>query len=171
MATTLNIDLDSPLPSGAWTLYFHPAKENRWHMSTFKEIAKIKTYRDLANVFAAISPTDWARSKFFFTPDGIPPLFENYQNIRGGSYSLRVDRGLAGEYMQKYLLSAVLKSALTTPGDVLQCVRIKPQRDFNILQVWNKDCQTFNNPNGLIVIDSKIGKGEIKYCPHVEKKI
>ena len=72
MATPQTHPLDSPLPSGGWTLYFHPAKENRWHMDTFKTVARLKTFRDLANVFAALTTNDLIRGKFFFTPEGIP---------------------------------------------------------------------------------------------------
>ena len=163
--------LDSPLPSGGWTLYFHPAKENRWHMDTFKTVARLTTFRDLANVFAALTPTDWIRGKFFFTPDGIPPLMENSKNIRGGSYSMRVDRNISSEIMKKYMIAAVLGKCANTVGDDISCVRMTPRRDFNILQVWNRDCQKFCDTNGLNIVDSRIPNDEVKYVPHVEKKI
>jgi hypothetical protein len=56
-------------------------------------------------------------------------------------------------------------------GDLISCVRITPRRDFNILQIWNRDCQRFNNPNGLSILDTRIPDGEVKYVPHVEKKM
>lgn len=163
--------LDTPLPSGGWTLYFHPAKENRWHMDTFKVVTKVATFRDLANVFAAITTADWIRGKFFFTPEGIPPLMENARNIRGGSYSLRVDRAIAGEVIQTYMIAAVLGKCVKDVNDSVSCIRITPRRDFNILQVWNRDCQKYNNPAGLVSLDSRIPADEVKYAPHHEKKI
>jgi len=163
--------LDTTLPSGGWRLYFHPAKETRWHMDTFKVVATAKTYRDLANIFAAVTPVDWTRGKFFFTPEGISPLMENARNIRGGSYSIRVDRAIASDVMQRYMVAAVLDKCLMTAGDTISCVRITPRRDFNILQIWNRDCQKFCNPEGLALLDSRIPVGEVKYVPHVEKKI
>ena len=140
-------------------------------MDTFKIVAKLKTFRDLANVFAAITPNDWIRGKFFFTPEGTPPLMENARNIRGGSYSLRVDRSLAPEMMQKYMLAAVLGRCVKEGDDSVACVRITPRRDFNILQIWNRDCQKFCDPTGLNLVDSRIPNDEVKYVPHVEKKI
>lgn len=163
--------LDSPLPSGGWTLYFHPAKETRWHLDTFRVVCKVNTFRDLGNLFAAITPGDWARGKFFFTPDGIPPLMENAKNIRGGAYSIRVDRGIVGEIMKKHIVTAVLGTLLTQEGDLVSCVRITPRRDFNILQVWNRDCTRFGASNGLEIVDSRIPRNEVMYKPHVEKKI
>lgn len=163
--------LDTPLPSGAWILYFHPAKENRWHMDTFRVVAKLQTFRDLAHVFGAITPTDWIRGKFFFTPEGIPPLMENARNIRGGSYSLRIDRAFAHEVMQKYMIAAVLGKCVKEDGDGVSCVRITPRRDFNILQIWNRDCGKFCDPGGLRIVDGRVPADEVKYMPHVEKKI
>ena len=165
------VSLERSLPSGGWTLYFHPAKETRWHIDTFKVVAKVATFRDMANVCAALTPSDWMRGKFFFCPDGIPPLMENAKNIRGGSYSMRVDRTIVGEVMQRHMLAAVLGKLCKKPGDEISCVRITPRRDFNILQIWNRDCEKFNDPDGVFLVDSRIPEGEVKYVPHVEKKI
>jgi hypothetical protein len=163
--------LEDALPSGGWILYFHPAKETRWHQDSFKQIAHVKTWKDLSHLFSAITSNDWMRGKFFFTPEAIPPLMENAKNIRGGSYSLRVERGMAGEMMQKYMVAAVLEKCLKNKGDLVSCIRITPRRDFNILQIWNRDCQRYNTPDGLEVFMNTIPDGEIKYVPHVEKKI
>lgn len=140
-------------------------------MDTFKKVITVKTFRDLAHMFMAIKQADWIRGKFFFTPEGIPPLMENAKNIRGGSYSVRVDRSIAGDLMQSYILASVLGKCLSETGDLVSCVRITPRRDFNILQVWNRDSQRFSNPEGLVIVDVRIPDGEVKYVPHVEKKI
>jgi hypothetical protein len=162
--------LDSSLPSGGWKLYIHPAKETRWHIDTFRTVATVKTYRDLANIFAAITPTDWSRGKFFFTPEDVPPLMENSKNIRGGSYSIRINREMAGDVIQKYIVAAIHGLCLK-PDDLISCIRITPRRDFNILQVWNRDCQKYHNPSDLAILDTSVPSGEVKYMPHVEKKI
>ena len=171
MASAMTQNLDASLPSGGWILYFHPAKETRWHIDTFKKVLAVKTLRDLAHMFKAVKSTDWVRGKFFFTPESIPPLMENAKNIRGGSYSIRVDRTIAGDLMQAYIIAAVMKMATIEEGDEISCVRITPRRDFNILQVWNRDCQKFCKPEGLAIVDVRIPDGEVKYVPHVEKKI
>ena len=84
---------------------------------------------------------------------------------------LSVDKYIAGDLMQAYITAAVMKMATTTEGDEISCVRITPRRDFNILQVWNRDCQKFCKPEGLAIVDVRIPDGEVKYVPHVEKKI
>ncbi len=140
-------------------------------MDTFKVIAKVHTFRDLANVFAAFTPTDWIRGKYFFTPEGTPPLMENAKNIRGGSYSFLADRANAGDLYKKYMLAAILGQIFVKEGDQISCVRITPRRDYNIIQIWNRDCTKFNVPEGLAILDSAISSSGVKYVPHVEKKI
>lgn len=169
--TSSRFSLEMPLPNGAWNLYFHPAKEQRWHLDTFKHVMKVVTFKDLGNMFAAVTANDWARGKFFFCPDGIPPLMENARNIRGGAYSIRVERAIVGDVMKKHIVAAVLGELLKNPGDLVSCVRITPRRDFNILQVWNRDCQKFNSSEGLNLVDTRIPCSEVMYKPHVEKKI
>ena len=169
--TPASYDLDEHLPLGGWTLYFHPAKETRWHLDTYKTVTRVTTFRELAQMFAEITSTDWARGKFFFTPDGIPPLMENAKNIRGGSYSLRVDRTMAGDVMQKYILAAVIGRLMHDSANHVSCVRITPRRDFNILQVWNRDCQTYASPSDIGQPDTRIPPEEVQYKPHFEKKI
>lgn len=165
------MNLNSPLPSGGWTLYLHPARESRWHMDTFKKIGTARTFRELLTLFECMTPLEWARGKFFFTPEAIPPLMENAKNIRGGSYSLRAARDIASSVYHRHVLAAVLDAATTVPEDKIQCVRITPRRDFNIIQIWNRDCERYSKPEGLRLVDERIPEGEVKYVPHVEKKI
>jgi hypothetical protein len=140
-------------------------------MDTFKKIGTARTFRELLTIFESMSPLEWARGKFFFTPEAIPPLMENAKNIRGGSYSLRAARDIASSVYHRHVLAAVLDAATASPEDKIQCVRITPRRDFNIIQIWNRDCEKFGKPEGLRLVDERIPDGEVKYVPHVEKKI
>lgn len=169
--STLPSSLDAPLPSGGWTLYFHPAKETRWHLDTFKVVCHVKTYRDIGQLFSATTLSDWSRGKFFFTPESIPPLMENAKNIRGGSYSLRIEREMAGEIIQKYMLAAIIGKCVKSGDNLISCIRITPRRDFNIVQIWNRDCQKFSSPSDLYILDPKIPENEVKYMQHIDKKI
>ena len=167
----MNPSLDTLLPSGGWTLYFHPTKETRWHKDTFKTIGTARTYRQFGELMNSMTHSEWTRGKFFFTPESIPPLMENAKNIRGGSYSLRANRDIAGAVYQRYMLAAILDACCKNPEDKVSCIRITPRRDFNIIQIWNRDCTTFSSPEGLLLVDERIPAGEVKYVPHVEKKI
>lgn len=173
-------DLDSPLPSGTWTLYFHAPREKRWTLDTFQPLAKVATLREILAVFNELGDK-LKRGMFFCMRDPIPPLWENYQNIRGGSYSLRGGPEEGGEYYKSYVLGAMLGKAVTAVGDQIVGVSISPKImsgpngshrvGFYVIKVWNKDSEAFNDPKGIHLLHSKLVPADILYTPHVDKKM
>ena len=176
----MSADLDSPLPSGTWTLYFHAPREKRWTLDTFQPIAKVGTLREILAVFNELGDK-LKRGMFFCMRDPIPPLWENHQNIRGGSYSLRGGPEEGGEYYKAYILGAMLEKTVATAGDQIVGISISPkimsgpngsQRvGFYVIKVWNKDSEKFNDPKGLHLLHSKLVPADILYTPHVDKKM
>ena len=176
----MSTDLDSPLPSGTWTLYFHAPREKRWTLDTFQPIAKVSTLREILAVFHELGDK-LKRGMFFCMRDPIPPLWENYQNIRGGSYSLRGGPEEGGEYYKSYILGAMLGKATTVATDQIVGISISPKImsgtngshrvGFYVIKVWNKDSEAFNDPKGIHLLHPKLVPADILYTPHVDKKM
>jgi hypothetical protein len=176
----MSVDLDSPLPSGTWTLYFHAPREKRWTLDTFQPIAKVSKIREILAVFNELGDK-LKRGMFFCMRDPIPPLWENYQNIRGGSYSLRGGPDDGIEYYKTYVLGAMLEKALTHTGDSVVGVSVSPKVmngpngtsriGFYVIKLWNKDCELYSKPSGLRLLHSKLVESDVIYTPHVDKKM
>jgi hypothetical protein len=176
----MSIDLDSHLPSGVWTLYFHAPREKRWTLDTFQPIAKLSTLREALAVFNELGDKI-KRGMYFCMRDPIPPLWENYQNIRGGSYSLRGGPEEGGDYYKSYIIGAMLNHVSVEKEDQIVGLSISPkimtgpngsQRvGFYVIKVWNKDSEKFNNPNGIQLLHPKLVPNDVLYTPHVEKKM
>ncbi|NBV77136.1 hypothetical protein EBR66_03175 [bacterium] len=176
----MSADFDSPLPSGTWTLYFHAPREKRWTLDTFQPIVKVTCIRDILTVFNELGDK-LKRGMFFFMRDPIPPLWENYQNIRGGSYSLRGGPEEGVEYYKSYTLGAMLNLVTIVEKDQIVGVSISPkiingpngtQRvGFYVIKVWNKDSETYNVPSGIHLLHPKLVASDVLYTPHVDKKM
>jgi hypothetical protein len=176
----MSIDLDCALPSGIWTLYFHAPREKRWTMDTFQPIAKMSSLREVLSVFQELGEKI-KRGMYFCMRDPIPPLWENYQNIRGGSYSIRGGPEEGGDYYKAYIIGAMLNGVTTNPDDQIVGLSISPkimsgpngtQRvGFYVIKAWNKDSEKFNNPTGIHLLHSKLVPSDVLYTPHVEKKM
>jgi hypothetical protein len=176
----MSANLDAPLPSGTWTLYFHAPREKRWTMDTFQPVAKVSTIREILALFNELGDK-LKRGMFFCMRDPIPPLWENYQNIRGGSYSLRGGPEDGADYYKSYILGATMGIATTASTDQIVGISISPkimsgqngtQRvGFYVIKVWNKDSETFNKPEGIHLLHSKLVPADILYTPHVDKKM
>ena len=180
MSQPLSMSLTSPLPSGPWTFYFHAPKEKRWTLDTFKPIAKINTLQDILSVFAELGDK-LKRGMYFCMKDPIPPLWENFQNIRGGSYSLRGGPDDGIEYYKTYIIGALLNMATANSADSIVGISMSPKVmngpngaskiGFYVIKVWNRDCERFNDAKGLHLLHPKLQVADILYTPHVDKKM
>jgi len=175
-----SVSLTDSLPTGPWTLYFHAPKEKRWSIDTFKPIAKINTLNDILGVFQELDDK-LKRGMYFCMLDPIPPLWENYQNIRGGSYSLRGGPDDGVEFYKTYIVGAMMGLAGTDKADTLVGISISPKImngpngtskvGFYVIKIWNKDSCKFAKPSGLRLLHPKLVLPDIMYTPHVDKKM
>jgi hypothetical protein len=175
-----SVGLDTPLPSGTWTLYFHAPREKRWTLETFQPIAKVGTLREVLAVFQELGDK-LKRGMFFCMRDPVPPLWENYQNIRGGSYSLRggIDEG--ADYFRAYCVGAMVGGAAVDAADQIMGISISPKImngpggshrvGFYVIKVWNKDSEKFKDAKGIHLLHTKLVPSDVLYTPHVEKKM
>jgi hypothetical protein len=173
-------DLDSPLPSGTWTLYFHAPREKRWSIDTFQPIATFKTLREALQVFQELGDKI-KRGMYFCMRDPIPPLWENYQNIRGGSYSFRGGPEEGGEYYKAYILGAMLGEVTTSKENQITGISISPKImsgpngshrvGFYVIKVWNKDSEKFKQASELNLLHPKLTPADVLYTPHTDKKM
>jgi hypothetical protein len=176
----MSTDLDSPLPSGTWTLYFHAPREKRWTLDTFQPIAKVATFREILAVFQELGDK-LKRGMYFCMRDPIPPLWENYQNIRGGSYSLRGGPEEGPEYYKSYIIGAMLGQTTVVPEDQIVGLSISPKImsgpngshrvGFYVIKIWNKDSEKFSDPKGIHLLHPKLVPADVLYTPHVDKKM
>jgi hypothetical protein len=72
---------------------------------------------------------------FFMRGDTLP-LWENYQNIKGGSYSLCVGATDSIDIFHRYTLGCMLGSA-TEKEDSIQGITISPKKGFHVIKLWN----------------------------------
>jgi hypothetical protein len=163
--------IDSPIPTGSWVLYHHPMAETKWTLSTFKTVATMSTWREFWSVMETLRSSTLSDSMFFLMRKGIDPLYENYQNIRGGSYSLRISKDQAGECFLVYAIAMMMGDATTETMNTINGMSISPKRGFSILKVWNTDCTKFKDPAELKLHWEGLHASEILYTPHVEKKL
>ena len=59
----------------------------------------------------------------------------------------------------------------TTDDDLIQGTTISPKKGFHVIKLWNKDANLFNKSTGLRILDTRLLASEVRYMPHVEKKM
>ena len=182
MAATMKVNLDDKLPTGEWTLYFHSPREKKWSLETYTEIGSVGTLRETFALLNALGDSKLKGGMYFWMRKGVPPLWENHQNIRGGSYSLRGGLDTGVEIFLNYSIASMLGLA-TGKDDKVMGINISPKlvgggnRDtdqtigFYTVKIWNHDCMKYSVPTGLSLVMKNLTHDEIIYTPHNEKKM
>jgi hypothetical protein len=158
-------------PIGSWTLYFHDPTDSSWTADSYKFIGTFKTFPDLWATFAKIGETRLLTGMFFMMKDPFPPLWENRQNIRGGSYCIKVPEKSAHETYTRYVAAGVLNAVSTEDSNNIVGISISPKKGFHILKVWNVDSKKFNKPTEIAILGDGMIQSDVIYRPHVDQKM
>jgi len=153
MTEETKITLESAIPTGPWTLYFHSPEETKWTLNTFISLGSMKTWYQFWAIMEALKADSLSDGMFFLMRDPSPPLWEHHHHIRGGCYSFRCQKKDAAEAFITHVIAA------------------SPKRGFNIIKVWNTDAPTFHAPGDINTTLGSVKEADIIYTPFVQKKM
>jgi hypothetical protein len=173
MAAAADLDLDSAIPTGPWTLYFHSPDETRWTLNTFTSLGSMHTWRDFWSIIDTMKTDAFNNNMFVMMHDPIPPLWESHQNVYGGCYSLRFHHKDAPEGFIQYMIAAMLGGINTkTPNNTINGLSISPKRGINIVKIWNVDSKTYHQASDLVYgISPHIKESDVIYAAFLDKKL
>jgi hypothetical protein len=171
--------MDESFPTGSWTLYYHPSREKRWSLESFEKIAVVKNAKEVLSIFKELGEKIKG-GMYFWMREGIPPLWENFQNIRGGSYSIRGTGDAGIRIFKIYSLGTMMNCITSNKNDIINGISISPKLQgfgnnqkvgYFIIKIWNKDSDLFHSKTNLLCAEENIVYDDIIYTPHVEKKM
>ena len=166
------MNLTDPISTGPWTLYFHQGDSEKWSLDSFVKIQVCNTWGDILIALEEVGQSKLKAGQPFFMRGDTLPLWENHQNIRGGSYSIKVPSDLVKDVFTVQLLHAMLGKAFTQDGNVCQGISMSPKKGtFNIMKIWNANAEKFNTSDGLAFVDPRCSESEVLYTPHVQKRM
>lgn len=172
MADLPTVSLTDKIPTGPWTLYFHQADAERWTLDTFVKVHTCITWEDVLMVLEEVGQTRFKNGLPFFMRGDTLPLWENHQNIRGGSYSVKVPSDTVKDVYSIQLIQAMSGNAFKDTANVCMGVSMSPKKGtFNILKIWNNSAEKYNTSDGLAFVDSRCSESEVLYTPHVQKRM
>jgi hypothetical protein len=168
---TSKMNIDSPIPTGTWTLYFHSPEEIKWTLNTFISLGSMKTWHDFWNIIETLKVESLSDGMFFMMRDPSPPLWESHHHIRGGCYSFRCQKKDASDIYLNYIIASMIGILTVNPENRINGISISPKRGFNIIKIWNTDAQKFNDLSNINTNFSVVRDGDIIYTPFVQKKM
>lgn len=166
-----------PIPTGSWCLYYHNPADTKWTPESYVLLGKAATWGEFFGLLKEIQDVTIQQGMLFWMREGVPPLYENHANIKGGCYSLRISRQRSVNYFLLYCVAAMLGKVVSDPANQIQGVSISPKRvieknqSFNVIKIWNKDCTRYKHKDELVLLDNVQTCTEIVYTPHIQKKL
>jgi hypothetical protein len=114
-------------------------------------IGKATTWGDVFSLMKELEDVSVQQGMLFWMRDGVPPLYENHANIKGGCYSLRVSRQRSVHFFMLYTVASMLGKAVGDSANLIQGISISPKRileknqSFNVIKIWNNALSSDNS--------------------------
>lgn len=168
---TSKTNINTLIPTGAWTLYFHSSEEAKWTLNTFINLGSMKNWHEFWSIIETLKIESLGEGMFFVMRDPSPPLWESHYNIRGGCYSFRCQKKDAADTYLNHIISAMTGSLTMHPENTINGISISPKRGFNIIKLWNLNAQKFKNASDINTSFSNVQESDIIYTPFIQKKM
>ena len=162
--------LSTKIPTGDWSCYFHSPGEKNWSIDTFHKLGTVSNWSEYLSLINSLDDSKWGRGMFFWMRGTVPPLWENFQNIKGGSYSICIGEKDSIDIFHRYSIGCMI-NAISTKDDMIQGITISPKKGFHVIKIWNKDAARFHSASDMAILDKRVNASEVRYMPHVEKKM
>jgi hypothetical protein len=160
---------DIPIPTGPWVIYYHAHYEkekNFTDIETFKIRKEVSTFAQFWAVWDAIGDENILDGYFYIMKKGYPPIWEEPENINGGTYTLRIERDRERTPVKlyyTYAIAAMTGKLARAPENNITGVRISNKNKHNLIHIWNSSSERFNNPTDINLYHVPNPGNEVRY--------
>ena len=138
--------------SSKWVLWYHAVDDPNWTLEGYTKLPAISTLEEYHGMMNSLP--DISAGMFFLMKEGIPPLWEDPANKKGGYWSFRIQK-LDCNTVWSELTAALIGESLTTrPAymSYINGVSFSPKITNAIVRIWLSDNRK-NNIKTMIVDD------------------
>ena len=144
----------------SWTLYAHLPNVVDWSLASYKKIITIQYVEDLLELYRHLSNNVIQSCMLFFMKNNIKPLWEDNENINGGSFSYKLSNKIVNSIWKDLSFLLVGETLITNYSNQVNGITISPKKNFCIIKIWLKTCNLTNpkivtypknlSPNGCL---------------------
>ena len=126
-----------------WVLWYHDPNDVNWEIKSYKQVSTISTIGEFWDTYDFLENTVIENSMFFIMRKGINPLWEDPQNVDGGCWSFKIQKGNIKKYWSE-LSIYLLGENITKKERLINGLSISPKKTFCIIKIWNSDKKNSN---------------------------
>ena len=133
-----------------WKLWFHDPLDNNWKLDSYKGVYTIDSIESYWKLYSFLNNKIVENSMFFLMRQNIEPLWEHTENINGGSWSLKMQKGDLYKTWSNISISLLNESISKEASININGISISPKKNFCIIKIWtNKNINNIKNLNAI----------------------
>lgn len=129
-----------------WTLWAHLPHDTNWNPDSYTKIFTIETIEQGIALLEQLPDIMIKNCMLFVMRNTILPIWEDPQNINGGSFSYKIPNKSVKEIWKNF--SYLIMSECMIGDEKIQLlingITISPKKNFCIIKIWVKDCSISN---------------------------
>ena len=122
-----------------WILWFHDPLDNNWKLNSYKKISSINTINDFWASYSFLNNKIVENSMLFLMRNNIDPLWEHKDNIKGGSWSIKLQKG---DLYDIWTTISIYLINENISDENINGISISPKKNFCIIKIWTKNNNT-----------------------------
>ena len=139
-----------------WNFWIHLPHETDWTIKSYKNICKVNTLHETVALIENLSESLVCNCMLFMMRREILPMWEDENNIAGGSVSYKINNKNV-YHIWKKLSYALIGEVLGATPEIQQKINglsISPKKNFCIIKIWFSSCdETLQNTQQSISIE------------------
>lgn len=119
-----------------WIFWFHDPLDRNWKINSYKNIKQINTIEDFWMLYTNLNNKIVENSMLFLMKKDIDPLWEHKENINGGCFSLKIQKGNIYDYWTNISIALINNELMDTDDIIVNGISISPKKNFCIIKIW-----------------------------------
>lgn len=129
-----------------WTFWAHLPHDTDWSIGSYQKLVTISTIEEVITLNNIIPDEMICNCMIFIMREGINPLWEDSNNVNGGSFSFKINNDIVSGLWREIVYLLVGEFIIKNDKDnkKINGITISPKKNFCIIKIWFKDCSIQN---------------------------
>lgn len=116
-----------------WNLYFHHIKDSNWTIDNYKLLYSFDSVNNFWRLYNNFPNHSFGL--FFLMRDGISPIWEDKQNINGGTFSFKIGKKVIIQAWTEISM-AIIGESIFKDSDIITGISLHPKYNCYIIKIW-----------------------------------
>lgn len=123
-----------------WVLWSHEISDEDYSIQSYRIVWETNNMVDFLNKINAYSEDEWSTKMFFFMRRGITPRYEDPKNVRGGSWSFRVNKNYCYTSWVSLCLQCMGECLIESWDEMkrINGISLSPKNNTTTVRIWNE---------------------------------